>query len=105
MDTTIPKLPTSLAAWVLTSLGLLSLACAMWASMPTIQYAIKYQELSRGLEPMLGLYIALPMCLLGALLFGICTFRQRLKSSIASWGFGFSMLGIASWIAVLVKLA
>lgn len=92
-----PKLPTSIAAWVLTIVGLLSLLCAVWVSLPILRS-------SGDGERMLGLYIAIPPLMLSTLPLGICSFKQRLRSSASLWGFGLSLLGIAFWMYVLTVL-
>lgn len=97
MNSTMPKLPTNIAAWILTIFGLLSFAFALWVSLPMLRS-------SGSGELMLGLYIAIPLLMLSALLLGICTPKQRLRSSASLWGFGLLILGIVIWISVLIVL-
>lgn len=94
MNSTVPKLPTSIAAWILTILGLLSFVCAVWVSLPMLRS-------SGDGERMLGLYIAIPLLMLSALPLGICSFKQRLRSTASLWGFGLSILGVVIWVYVL----
>ena len=103
MSSTVPKLPASIAAWILTILGLLSFAYSVWASWPMLKVATGQTHVSPGGgEYMVGLFFALPLLMLSALLLGICTFKQSLRSSISSWGFGLSALGLAGWISAFV---
>lgn len=95
-----PKLPTGMAAWILTILGLLALAGAVWVSLPMLGPSGDGERL----RLMLGLYVAIPLLVLSAVSLGICALKPRLKSSVSLWGFGLSIFGIAIWISLLVLL-
>lgn len=67
--------------------------------MPILAVKIGQKHVSAGGgEYFAALFFALPMLILSALLFGICTFVRTLRSSVSFWGLGLSVLGLAGWV-------
>lgn len=103
MPAALPKLPTNVAAWILTALGLLSLVISILASVPLAMTITGQTHVSPGGgEYMVGLFFALPLLLLCALLLGICTLCRKLRSMAALAGFGLSALGLVLWVAAFI---
>lgn len=102
MSSSAPKFPPSIIAWILTILGLLSLALSVWASLPMLAVELGQRHVSAGGgEYFVALFFTLPMLILSALLLGICTFIRTLRSSVSFWGLGLSALGLAGWVYLI----